>query len=299
MGVWEDLTGQTSRDNAIKAQSEGTDKANKYLESMFYQGREDLNPYLGLGTSAVAGLDRGMTGGDLTRGFTMADFNKDPGYQFRMKEGMNAIQGSAAARGSLNSGATMKALSRYGQDFASNEYQNAYNRFSQDRDQRFSKFSHLAGMGQNATGQALGVNHNYGNQVAANFTGLGNAQAAAHINQYNTMADLAGQGAQAGAMVATGGTSGAVATSDRRLKTNIESVSKEDIKELRSTIKPYIYNYVSDKYGKGDWVGVMAQDLEKSKLGKTAVFENEEGHKMVDMTKLTFLMFALMAEGAA
>jgi hypothetical protein len=61
------------------------------------------------------------------------DMQKDPGYQFRMQEGLNAVEGSAAARGTQLSGATMKALAKYGQNFASNEMANAYGRFQDQR----------------------------------------------------------------------------------------------------------------------------------------------------------------------
>ncbi len=56
------------------------------------------------------------------------DMSNDPGYMARMKMGTDALMGSAAARGSLLSGGTLKALERYGQDYGSNEYGNVYGR---------------------------------------------------------------------------------------------------------------------------------------------------------------------------
>ncbi|ANS03860.1 hypothetical protein [uncultured Mediterranean phage uvDeep-CGR2-AD3-C76] len=53
---------------------------------------------------------------------------EDPGYQFRLDEGRKAMERSAAARGTLRSGATLKGLMDYGQNTASEEYQKAYNR---------------------------------------------------------------------------------------------------------------------------------------------------------------------------
>lgn len=52
----------------------------------------------------------------------------DPGYKFRLGEGQNQLEQSAAARGLLNTGGTLKDVLRYGQSFASNEYGNVYNR---------------------------------------------------------------------------------------------------------------------------------------------------------------------------
>lgn len=46
------------------------------------------------------------------------------GNQFQLKQGQDAITGSAAAKGLLNSGATGKALVGYGQNLASTTFQN-------------------------------------------------------------------------------------------------------------------------------------------------------------------------------
>ncbi len=59
---------------------------------------------------------------------TMADLAVDTGYNFRLNEGQRLAQNNAAARGTLRGGAFMKDLTRYGQDMASQEYQNAFNR---------------------------------------------------------------------------------------------------------------------------------------------------------------------------
>lgn len=53
---------------------------------------------------------------------------KDPGYQFRVKQGEDSLQRWAAARGTLNDSGTANALTDYGQNSASQEYQNVWNR---------------------------------------------------------------------------------------------------------------------------------------------------------------------------
>ncbi len=72
----------------------------------------------------------GKTEGDLFRNFTMQDYQADPGYQFRLDQGNKALNNSAAARGSLLSGATLKAIADYNSGAASQEYGAAQNRFS-------------------------------------------------------------------------------------------------------------------------------------------------------------------------
>lgn len=69
---------------------------------------------------------------------TFADAQNEPGYQFRLSGGRDALEGSAAARGTLRTGGTLKDITEYGQNFASQEYGNVYNRALQsfDRDYR-------------------------------------------------------------------------------------------------------------------------------------------------------------------
>jgi hypothetical protein len=57
------------------------------------------------------------------------EFTESPGYQFRLGQGVQALERGAAARGRQLSGAQGKALTRYGQDYASNEYDNFLRRY--------------------------------------------------------------------------------------------------------------------------------------------------------------------------
>jgi len=87
--------------------------------------------------------------------FGMQQFQQDPGYGFRLSEGMKALERSAAAKGGLLSGAQMKGIQRYGQDLASQEYQNAFNRYQAERQARLGPLQSLAGVGQTSA-QSLG-----------------------------------------------------------------------------------------------------------------------------------------------
>ena len=130
--------------------------------------------------------------GKLSKSFTMADYQADPGYQFRLDQGNKSVEQSAAARGSQLSGATMKALLKYGQGVASDEYGNAYNRFNNDQATQFNRLSGIAGTGQqqvNALGQAgqnfanaVGNNTmNTANQIGQNTIGAADARAASYM----------------------------------------------------------------------------------------------------------------------
>lgn len=123
--------------------------------------------------------------GSLSRDFSMADFQADPGYQFRFDEGQKALERSAAAKGRFLGGSTLKALTRYGQDMGSQEYGNAFNRFQTNRNTRFNQLAAVAGIGQTANGQLAQVGMNTANNNAQLMGQLGNAQSAGIMGQSN------------------------------------------------------------------------------------------------------------------
>jgi hypothetical protein len=204
------VIGSNAANSAAEKQAQATKEANELQYKMFQeqsetqkgmydQQRQDLEPWRKAGVGALSQLGNA----DFQRDFTMNDFEQDPGYQFRMAEGQKALERSAAARGGLQSGGTLKALAKYGQDFASNEYGNAYNRFNSDRDRRFNRLSSLAGIGQTANSQLGNAGSNYANQFSAqagnlagnvgnNLTGLANAQGAAGMAGANAWGNALG-----------------------------------------------------------------------------------------------------------
>jgi hypothetical protein len=119
--------------------------------------------------------------------FGMNQFQADPGYAFRLKEGQQALDRQAAARGGLISGGALKAAERYGQDMGSQEYMNAFNRYQTERAARLNPLQSLAGYGQ-TTANTLGA---AGQNMANN---VGNAYMQQGVNQGNAL--LAGQQAR-------------------------------------------------------------------------------------------------------
>lgn len=163
--------------------------ANPDVASNSMYGNNPYQHYLDYGAAEgrkfkYAGIEQPF---DFNAKFGMDDFQKDPGYQFRMDEGMRGLQGSAAARGGLLNGGTLKALTKYGQDAASQEYGAAYNRFNTDNTNRFNRLSSVAGIGQTANNQVgYAGNTNTTNQINA-ATGGANAGSAAQMYQGNAM----------------------------------------------------------------------------------------------------------------
>lgn len=123
--------------------------------------------------------------GSLMKKFGMEDFEADPGYEFRRTEGMRGVEGSAAARGGLLSGAAQKAIQKYGQGLASQEYGNAYQRYNADQTNQYNRLAGVVNTGQGATNQVSNAAGQYGQNTASNNAALGNAQAAGAIGQAN------------------------------------------------------------------------------------------------------------------
>lgn len=176
--------------SAANTQAAASKEATKIQKDMYDQTRKDLMPYADAGRDSLAQL-MGQMGPDgyFNQTYTGQDIYDDPSYQFRLQQGQDAIQSGAAARGGLLSGATLKALQGYGQDMASQEYQNAYNRFNADQTNQYNRLSNLVGVGQNAAAQQGNAGAQTAQAVANNTMAGANAQAAGQIAAGNRTAN--------------------------------------------------------------------------------------------------------------
>lgn len=144
-----------------------------------------LLTYLGLPGGQV-GADYGL----YNRDFTMADYKADPGYAFRMSEGMRALERSAAARGGLLSGTTLKGIERFGQGLASEEYANAFNRYQAERAARINPLQAMLGQGQTATGAMSNLTSAQAQALGQTMGGLSNAMGTAGAQRASTYGQL-------------------------------------------------------------------------------------------------------------
>jgi hypothetical protein len=176
-------------------------------------------PYASAKFGGVEGYDPASA----MRNFGAGDFQADPGYAFRLSEGLKGMNATAAARGGLMSGNALRAGQEYGQQLGSQEYQNAFNRYqanralqAQEYGNAFNRFQtertntlaplqSLAGVGQSASQQAQQASQNYaagaGNALGAfgaaqagNIIGAGNARASGYIGGANALSSGVGQG---------------------------------------------------------------------------------------------------------
>jgi len=123
--------------------------------------------------------------GYLTKQFTGDDLQNEAGYQFRLGEGANLLNRSLATRGGLFSGAAGKEMTQYGQNFASNEFQNAFSRDTTNKNRLYDMYGGTRQLGMNAAAGQAGAYQNigeYGIQGA-------NAQAAGSMAQGNALND--------------------------------------------------------------------------------------------------------------
>jgi hypothetical protein len=178
--------GAQASKSAAQTQADSADRASQVQWDMFNQTRDDQQPWREAGATALGQLTKGTAdGGEFNRNFTLSDFTKDPGYQFRMDQGQQGLERSAAARGGLLNGGTLKALSRYGQDYASGEYNNAYSRFNNDQSTRFNRLSTVAGLGQTANNVTSQLGAQTASSIGNNITSAGAASAAGTVGAAN------------------------------------------------------------------------------------------------------------------
>lgn len=181
---------------AASAQRRAAQQAAKTAEKTLVTQTAIQSPYTAAGTAGVNELARqlGVAGdatsagyGSLTKPFSMTDYTEDPGYGFRLAEGQKALEHSAAARGGLLSGTAMKGTLNYGQGLASQEYQNAFNRYAAERDARYGKLLGLTNIGANAAGTMTGATGAAGSNIANAQTGAGEATASGYVGAANAI----------------------------------------------------------------------------------------------------------------
>ena len=181
------IGGSMQADAAESAANTTAGAANRAADLQYKQYQENVarqKPFYDVGVNALPELVKASK----YTPFSMQNFQQDPGYAFRLKEGQKRLDRSAAARGGLISGAALKAATEYGQEMGSQEYMNAFNRYQTERAARLQPLQSLTGMSQ-TTANTLG---SAGQTMAGN---VGNAYMQQGVNQGNAL--LAGAQARA------------------------------------------------------------------------------------------------------
>ena len=127
--------------------------------------------------------------GKYARDFSMADFEADPGYAFRLSEGLKALDAGAAARGGLLSGNAIRGGINYGQNAASQEYTNAFNRYQVNRTNQLNPLENLMGAARSSTNQLAGAADVLGQQQGQNLMAGGQARASGYVGSANALSN--------------------------------------------------------------------------------------------------------------
>jgi hypothetical protein len=191
-------------DNALAFQKEQWNTQQKNLEPWLASGKGALSNLTGLLSHPGQGLLTPWSS-TFTAPTDVTEQN-DPGYKFRLSQGEGMLENSAAANGSLLSGNTLEAQQKFGQDYASNEYSNVYNRAMQEFQQKygifennqtntFNRLASLAGVGQTAA-TTLGQE---GQQAANNVSSIDLTSGAQRGQQMNNAAAATASGYIGGA----------------------------------------------------------------------------------------------------
>jgi hypothetical protein len=181
--------GAASSRSAGKAQSRAAGQAADLQREQFDRQMELQAPFREAGVRALNKLEAAS---EYTP-FGMAQFQADPGYGFRFNQGQKALERSAAARGGLISGNTGGALQQFGQGLASQEYQNAFNRYQTERSARLNPLQSLAGVGQTSVNQLGAAGQNYASGMGEALGAGAQARASGYMGAANAIGGGVGQ----------------------------------------------------------------------------------------------------------
>jgi hypothetical protein len=177
---------------AADTQAAAADRAMAQEMAMYEQSREDLGPYREEGYAALQ--DIAAMKPFLTSQFgpdQMAQY-LDPSMDFRRRLGEQTTARMLNVGGGAISGNTLRGLEQFGQDFASTEYGNAFNRFQNERTNIYNTLANIAGMGQQSVNTGVQAGQNLAAQQTGLITGQAAAQAAGGVGAANAYSGALG-----------------------------------------------------------------------------------------------------------
>jgi hypothetical protein len=183
------LVGAYGANQAAKAQLQGAREGAAAEREMFERQVQLQEPFRQVGVNALPDL----VAASQYDPFTLAKFQADPGYAFRMKEGLRAVENSAAARGGLLSGNAMRGITRFGQGLATEEFDRAFNRYQAGFASKLNPLQALAGVGQTSSNTLSNAAGQLGTNLSNLAVGAGNARASAYAGTANALASGIGQ----------------------------------------------------------------------------------------------------------
>ncbi len=176
------VASSSAADKAANVSQSNTNANNALAANIYDQNKSTLAPFVAQGGAATSYINQllGLGGANPSGGAGAAfdAYKNSDGYQFRLNQGTQAVTNNAAAKGALNSGATLKALQTYGQNTASSEF-NTY----------LGQLQGQQGVGLSAASAQAGVANTYSSQVQANNSTNATNQGNAAIAQGNAISN--------------------------------------------------------------------------------------------------------------
>jgi hypothetical protein len=206
LGIGSAFNSSRAAGNAAQTQADAANRAADLQKQQFDQQMALQEPYRQAGLTGQNALMQklglgGDTGaadyGRYAKDFSMADYQADPGYAFRLSEGMKQLGSQARARGGAVGGRTMMAGQQYAQDLASQEYQGAFNRYQTNRANQLAPLGSLMSSGQAAASNQAGAAGQYGVNAGNMMTQAGQSIAAGQMGAANSLASGLGGAASA------------------------------------------------------------------------------------------------------
>lgn len=168
--------GANAADKASKAQASAADKSLALQEKQYNQSREDSMPWMTAGKTALDAYMGELGLSDAAKGGTFqSGFKETPGYQFQLDQGTQGVQNSLAALGMKNSGAGLKAITKYSQGVADQTYNNYLDRLSAASTGGQATVANQNALGQNAVAQMGQTIQDKGAATASGYVGGANA----------------------------------------------------------------------------------------------------------------------------
>ena len=181
------LLGASGAKKAAETQAAAAREAIAQQQRMFDIQNEQQRPYREAGYSALSDIANMKP--YLTHQFGQEDFQAgiDPSYNFRLQQGNIATTNLANQSGGLVGGNALQGLTNYGQNAASQEFGNAFNRYQTQRTGIYNTLAGIAGIGQTAQQQTTNLAKDVSGNIGQATIGIGNAMAGGQIGAANAL----------------------------------------------------------------------------------------------------------------
>jgi hypothetical protein len=184
--------GAAASNSASKGQQGAAGAATDLARSQYTDTVERNQPFLQAGTDALAMLQQKLP--TLNSGYDPAKLTSEPGYQFGLQQGQQALERSLAARGRGVSGAALKAASEFGTNYGTTKLNDAFSRDQAAKQQSFGQLQALTQIGQSSANNTSAAGQGFAAAAGQNGINAADSAGANIIGQGNQLQGLINQG---------------------------------------------------------------------------------------------------------